>query len=420
MSADQTLKILAEDLVHKAHMMLGLHEDLRRLAEHVRAEDHDAILWRARRILESLLGHAMRINGEKPVDHADLDAKVRQAGLGELEKVAARAIQQFGNRGVHGRSSDVYAEQPVAGREAASLICLNGIAMILTWFVDRHPPPPGVLHAAREAKPATVPPPRAEAASDAEEESDGGIDDVIEVDLLESLGRMTVATARDQDLAPTIAKLTGLTQRKIQNRLDDADPRTRVENVFALLWGSPDVLGKVTVSTARRCGLLPWLSEFLLVEPETVREQLGAAHGKTHLRSLFEDEWVSAENRGEEEEADDASADLPTYDDIGACTLSQLERGESTWILSHLTGLSEVRVRNRLRGHGGRTLVRNAFPEWDDPAVVGRMTAKRARLYKASGWIARYVGMKEATVLSKLDAAAGKAHVRTVFSDRWE
>ena len=231
---------------------------------------------------------------------------------------------------------------------------------------------------------------------------------------------MTAATARAQELSPTIAKLTGITQRRVQNRLDSVGSRTRVENVFSSEWGSPDVLAKVTVSTARTCGLLPWISTYLGLEAERVRNRLGAAHGKTHLRSVFEAEWAAAEQRSDnDDEPTDTSGGVITYDEIGSTTIAQLEKGEATWLVAHLTGLSDLRVRNRLRSHNGRTLVRNVFPEWDDPSTVGRMTAKRARAFQASSWIARYLDMKEATVLSKLAVAPGKAHVRTVFADRW-
>ncbi len=105
-----------------------------------------------------------------------------------------------------------------------------------------------------------------------------------------SIVDMTVAALRkDDELLAMLLEMTGLTRRKLENRLQDCDGRTRLRNALAddlnLTYES---LSRLTVKQARAWGLASDIAREWEIAVERVEAVLESVHGATLVRRALD------------------------------------------------------------------------------------------------------------------------------------
>ncbi len=120
-----------------------------------------------------------------------------------------------------------------------------------------------------------------------------------------TLARTSVKTARDEDLVATIAEITGLAPSTVKRRLNQAHGRTYLRTCFEDRWpASPEAFEGKTAAWARDHELFDELAQVTGLIARTVKNRLQEAAGKTHVQNVFADHWGAA---GEDADADVAS-----------------------------------------------------------------------------------------------------------------
>lgn len=179
----------------------------------------------------------------------------------------------------------------------------------------------------------------------------------------EELGEQTAASARDDDgIIEAIGELVDMTTRGVRRRLNAANGRTKVRNVFEDRW--PDAsdesevwnmteLGTWTAAAARQDDeVIDVISATIEMDTRWVRRHLNDAHGSTHVRNVFADRWPGQ---------DDADWDA---DELGDQTTAAV-RSDDAMVnaIGVLIGMDTRWVRRHLNAADGRMLVRNVFDE---------------------------------------------------------
>jgi hypothetical protein len=123
---------------------------------------------------------------------------------------------------------------------------------------------------------------------------------------------LSVAAARSNDEVITrLVEMTGLTARKLANRLQSSDGRTRLRNAFAkelpLVYES---LGKLNVKQVRTWGIGAEIARVWGLSDERVEEVLGSVHGRTLVQRAFKPVEPSSDDEPDGEDG----VDEPTLD----------------------------------------------------------------------------------------------------------
>jgi len=126
-----------------------------------------------------------------------------------------------------------------------------------------------------------------------------------------SIVDLSVAAARDNDeVLARLVEMTGLTSRRLMNRLQALDGRMRLRNGFAKeLPLAYESLGRLGVKQARTWGLGPEIARIWELSDERVEEVLGSVHGRTLVHRAFMPVESSADDEQESEEGDDESTE---------------------------------------------------------------------------------------------------------------
>jgi hypothetical protein len=130
--------------------------------------------------------------------------------------------------------------------------------------------------------------------------------------MMRSIVNLTVAAAcHDDDVLAKLVQMTGLTLRKLRNRLQAFDGRTLVRNVLAEdLPLDYESLSVISVGQARVWGLASEIARVWEIPTERAEEVLRSVHGRTLLRRAFD---VDAPDSGDDEESDcDDALEEPT------------------------------------------------------------------------------------------------------------
>lgn len=131
---------------------------------------------------------------------------------------------------------------------------------------------------------------------------------------------LSVAAARDDDVFNKLLQMTGLTPRRLANRLQLFDGRTRLRTALeGALPLDEDALGAVTVAQARSWGLSSEIERVFGISSERIDAAFDAVHGRMSVRRALglgeqetEDDVELEEQDGEEssEEEDDKFSNL--------------------------------------------------------------------------------------------------------------
>lgn len=197
------------------------------------------------------------------------------------------------------------------------------------------------------------------------------------------LGRLTASTALEHDLVTVISTVTGLSMRKVKNRLEYARGNTLVRNVLASYWPHDCTsLGEFTVAFARNVGLHEEIVHASALSERTVTKRLNVESGNKLLANAFpemtKDDDVEAADQHEDSDGDEATAAAEGEeedDDEAEATGSYVHLREQRVVnvradadaiqqLATLLGLSDGNVRRHLRDAHGKTLVGNLFARW--------------------------------------------------------
>jgi hypothetical protein len=237
----------------------------------------------------------------------------------------------------------------------------------------------------------------------------------------EVLGDLNAACARDDDeTTEHIARLARLTPRTVQKRLSEAHGATLVRNVFADVWPTTaGALAEIHVKQAREAGLFAEIARVTGLTERTVRRRLEEAHGKGFLQNLFSDAWPS--KAGEDEApASDGDAEDGRFA-IGDLTAARARRNEDlVQRIAVLTGHGVRAVQRRLENAHGAARVRNIFREWPtDAQQLGDLRVKLARECRLFPEIAAITHQSEQTVFDRLMQGDGRSAVRNLFGSMW-
>lgn len=195
-------------------------------------------------------------------------------------------------------------------------------------------------------------------------------------------GDMTAANARgrDTDFRDAICLITGLTPTAVTRRLNAADGRMLLRNVFAGDWPEADDLGDMTVKAVDEADLVDAVAMATDLSIEEARTAISGANRKMLVRNLFRDSWPTNPGYGSEIQAEgEEEEDSPelSLEELGQLKVSEAREGWAEAI-AEATGLSLRRVESRLANAHGRALVMNEFvdcwPEEDvdaDPPADG-------------------------------------------------
>jgi hypothetical protein len=204
---------------------------------------------------------------------------------------------------------------------------------------------------------------------------------------VEDLEHCTAALVRDVGLAPEIAEITGLSERKVSKRLSEAAGKTYVGTLFPELYGEDEeeeeeeddgddgeryrdpgarftqaeLVGEVRSSAVRKSpGFIDWLAPLVGLERSTVQRKLSAWHGFGTVRRVFEGEWPMREG-------------APPREMLGALTSAAVRGSPSLerWI-ADVAGVSPGEGHQRLEEAHGRSRVDTVLPEiLDDSGGAG-------------------------------------------------
>ncbi len=168
------------------------------------------------------------------------------------------------------------------------------------------------------------------------------------------LGKATALTARETDLAGEIARVTSLSPQTVVRRLNAAHGKTLVRTVFENEWpNNLEGIGRTLVRDALESrSFLAQIADILSLSSRAVRQRLESASGRSMVRTVFADEWF------------DPKAVAPNaVGDTAVAVARDIGLGER---IAKITGLAERTVARRLANTNGHTLVRNAFEPWPD------------------------------------------------------
>lgn len=164
----------------------------------------------------------------------------------------------------------------------------------------------------------------------------------------------TVAEIRDEpSTIREIAKLTGLDNNRVRERLDTTHGKSLVWTAFAPELMAPEDLAEQSVAYARTYELAKRLSEIANLTPQTIRNKLNHSHGKTLLRNLF-DFGLTTETGSDTQSNADSLLDQ---------TVTYIRENDLAETLARLTGLSTREVNSRIDEAHGKTLIRNLFDD---------------------------------------------------------
>ncbi|MCA9705864.1 MAG: toll/interleukin-1 receptor domain-containing protein, partial [Myxococcales bacterium] len=254
---------------------------------------------------------------------------------------------------------------------------------------------------------------------------------------LEDIAELTAATARtDPQLINTLAAIVHLTPRWVRRHLNMANGRTLIKNVFVDRWPDssepelpPEDLGVRRAAWVRDApDAIASIAELTGWSERTIRSRLEAADGRSFVRNVFEERWPAIAS------AHDEHGDV---EELGARTVASCRDEPSVVAaIAKIIGASHHSVRNTLSEWDGRYRIRTVFAEsWPngpkddkgepepsawDPAELGEQTAAAARdddgMIEA---IARHTEISRRWVRRKLNAAHGRSRVCNVFDQYW-
>jgi hypothetical protein len=167
-----------------------------------------------------------------------------------------------------------------------------------------------------------------------------------------SIADLTVAAARDDEqVLMTLAQITGLTPRKLSNRLQAVDGRTHLRKALEdELPLDYERLTKVSVAQARAWGLAPEIERVFGIPAERVEEVLVSVHGRTLLRRAFN--LDDTESDDENESDDDVVPEDQDKEDSGEDASDGLSRIVQDWsrprMMSRVLRAVGIDVPNRL------------------------------------------------------------------------
>jgi len=130
-----------------------------------------------------------------------------------------------------------------------------------------------------------------------EDEDDEAYEGEQEPYTAEELASWTAASAlKDEVALDSLTEVTGLPMQWVTRKLNEADGRVRVRNVFAKRWPSPgdeaEELAYTSVASAREDPkVLASLARITHITQRGLLKRLMAAHGRTYLSTLFADFW---------------------------------------------------------------------------------------------------------------------------------
>lgn len=224
---------------------------------------------------------------------------------------------------------------------------------------------------------------------------------------------MNVADARKLGLQTRIAELTGLSIGTIGQRLAEPHGRTLLRTLFEDTWPvSPDGLptedlAAMTVREARDPGVAEAIAEATGMSKATVRRRLEENHGRALVGNVFADRWPGNES----------------VDDLGRMTAAEARDGGRSQRIAEITQLALADVERELSAAHGRTHVRNVFssswPGLADASTLGGMMVADARTQGLVDTIAELTGLSAQTVGRRLRKAHGRKLLRNAFEDSW-
>ncbi|MFT3769600.1 MAG: hypothetical protein QM820_29545 [Minicystis sp.] len=237
----------------------------------------------------------------------------------------------------------------------------------------------------------------------------------------EVLGNLTAARTRDdEDARKLIAAVTGLGARVVQSRLQEAHGKTLVRTIFDDKWpGDAGSLGELRVKQARDAGLIAEIMGITELSERKVRQQIEGAHGSALIKKVFAPFWPPGDDDDDDDdtETDEASVAL------GDMTAARVRNSGAETIrkIAELTGHSEATVARRLDDAHGKTRVRNLFEDtWPMSAEqLGGLRARQARDCGLFPEIARVTGLDERITWAVLDEGDGRMAVRNLFGGVW-
>ena len=239
-----------------------------------------------------------------------------------------------------------------------------------------------------------------------------------------TLGDLTALQARNGEYPAAIARVTDLPEDEVRRRLARGAGKRRVWRLFDEEWPGrerEEVLaerGSMTVATAREENHALQLATITGLTEETVRARMAASQPGQRVRGVFAVEWppgIAARGR------------MSVEDASGFWPLAQA--------IASITGLSTEESYDRLSQAEPTMLVRDVFrSEWpekylsvpegaheetDEEAWYGRRRCSQVRGANRAARIAKDMGLSEAEVRARLDAASGRRLVRAVFAAEW-
>jgi hypothetical protein len=169
----------------------------------------------------------------------------------------------------------------------------------------------------------------------------------------------------------------------------------------------PREIGDATALYAREMNLADEIARMTSVTPSIVRRRLGAAHGRTLVRTIFETEWP------------------PPLAEIGLSYVRDATGRGFVSSLADVVGLHSAEVVARLGRAAPNETVRSVFAsEWFDPSKASlsdfaTTTVNEARALGFLSRIVELIGLDTRVASRRLAAAHGKTLVRNVFEREW-
>jgi hypothetical protein len=347
--------------------MPALEEELAFLAMRLENGDMRAAHLALRSTTEALLRHAARV--EKQTVQGDGTIRDLEQALRRTKKVSddfwvhLKPVQAFGNRDAHSHADDVYHRdtlKPAKDPWPDVEVCLINLAQMAREFVATWPPPPGMT---------MVDPPRAAKEEEDEEKDDTAprgngkaLPDVTGEQVVAYIAQLTAKQAlEDEEVRVALELITGLQRRGVTRRLNAANGRTKVRNIFPERFAASP-RGAETIDTS-----------------------------------------VSEE--------DESPFD---YEAIGNLTISQARDLGMAESIARLTNSTELGVKRKLGQLNGNGVVRRQF-SWYEAATIGELTVRTALDYRMAPLLARHLRRRASTITEMLRGAPGQTKLRTIF-----
>lgn len=344
--------------------MPALEEELRFLELRLSNGDMTAAHLGLRSTAEALLLHAARVEGVKVNGHGTLrDLKQALEPTGKVDDafwIHLDPVQRFGNRHAHTQADDVYHQpglRPAHDPWTEVEVCLAHLALMAREFVHHWPPP------------ATAVPPTMASPADA-----GGGD----------ASRPEPRKARTsgvngKDIVAFIGEMTA------KQALEDEEARVALELMTGLSRGG-------------------------------VTRRLNAANGRTKVRNVFPERFTASPRDVETLAAPAAVEDVSPFDyeAIGNLTISQARDLDMAESIARLTNGTELGVKRALGKLNGNGVVRRQF-SWYEASTIGELTVRTALDYRMAPLLARHLRKRAATVVEALGSAPGQTKLRTLF-----